>query len=100
MKLQELFSKLKILQVKVVYIIHRENPDFEELIKIQRFEDKVKRAGFIPLTALNFRPYGKALVSKAISISNFALVLALDPETEKTAREKGVDFVYIEEALE
>lgn len=100
MKFKEFIELLKAEKAKVIYLIHKEEPSFNELQKIRRFAELLKASGFIPLSAYEFRPFGKPLVSKAIAVSDFSLVLALDKETEQTAKNAGVKFVYVEEALD
>lgn len=96
MKMKELLAKLRVLKVKAVYIIHKENPTFHELCDLRRFEELLRESGFIPALAIDYRRYGKDVVSRCISLCDFSIVLALDSETERTAREQGVDFVTVE----
>lgn len=97
MKLEELFAKLRVLKAEIIYVIHKEEPSFSERMDIKRFEEKLRKAGFFPLIAEDYRAYGKPAVSRAIKRSDFSIVLALDKDTELEARKAGVDFVYIEE---
>lgn len=99
MKFKELCQKLHSEKVKVIYLIHEEKIGFTQNLDINRFADKLRANRFIPLIARDFRPLGEEFVSRAIEVSQYALVIAFEEETVKKCKAKGVPFVVVEEAL-
>jgi len=95
MKMKDLCNALSKKKVKTVFVSHDEDLQFEDLIDLQRFAEKLRKEGFIPLLAKDFRPHGRERVSEAIGKSDLTLVLAFSEETMKRAKAQGLTFVQI-----
>lgn len=95
MKMAELCKTLQVAKAQIIYVIHDEHLEFEDDLDLTRFADKLRKEGFIPLIARDFRPHGEAQVSAAIAASQFTIILAFSEETMKQAERLGVPFVEI-----
>ena len=93
MKAKELFQQLKALDVKKLYLIHESYRESET----RRFARKLKREGFIPMVAHDFRIHGHSEVCNAIGKADYSIVVAFDEETVRKAKELGIVFVEIME---
>lgn len=93
MKAKELFQHLKTLDVKKLYLIHEPFRESET----REFARKLKREGFIPMVAQDFRVHGHNEVCNAIEKADMTLVVAFDEETVIKAKELGIEFVEIME---
>ena len=89
---KELFQRLKVLDVKKIYLIHETYRAWET----RRFARKLKNEGFIAMVAQDFRMKGTNEVINAIEKADMAIVVAFDEETVRKAKRLGVEFVEIE----
>jgi hypothetical protein len=93
MNFSELCISLRGLGVKSIYLIHEPYREVE----VRKFAEMLKKEGFVPLVACDFRSRGENIMNEAIERSDFSLVVAFDDETEKIALEKGVKCFRLKE---
>ena len=93
MKAKELFHHLRVLDVKVIYLIHESYRERET----REFARKLKNEGFKAMVAHDFRVKGHVQVCEAIGKADTSIVVAFDEETVIKAKELGIEFVEIME---
>lgn len=93
----DLCKRLRKAKVKIIYIIHDEGLQFPDTMELREFADELRKEGFIPLLAEDFRPHGRKRVSEAIAVSDMTMVLAFNKETVQQAKSMGVVFIDIED---
>jgi len=95
MKMAELCPSLRDKGIKIIYVIHDERLPWSDELDLQRFAEKLRKEGFIPLLAKDCRPHGSEIVSSAIGGSDFTMVFAGNEKMMQKAKSLGVPFVEI-----
>ena len=91
-KFGELCSFLRTTKVRRIYLIHEPYREQE----VRRFAEQLRKKGFVPLVAQDFRIRGENVVTQAIASSDFSLVVAFDDETVKKCNDCGVAVFLME----
>lgn len=86
---EEFCNFLREQKVRKIYLIHE---SYRER-KTRRFSERLRKEGFMPFVASDYRKGGALYVNEAITICDISLVVAFDPETVRKAKELNVPFI-------
>ena len=86
---EDLCQFLRKGKVRKIYLIHEPYREKET----RRFSEKLRKEGFMPFVASDYRRGGELIVKYTIAICDISLVVAFDPETVRKAKELNVPFI-------